>query len=71
MLFYKSKILKCFFSDVSHDLISVRACRGYMAPEYLDDGVITIKSDIYSVGVIIRHMVKGRNSANTTDQDVC
>lgn len=42
-----------------------------MAPEYIDDGVITIKSDIYSLGVIIRHMVKGRNSGDTTDEDVC
>lgn len=47
------------------------ACRGYMAPEYLDDGVITMKTDIYSLGVIIRHMVKGRNSADTTDEEVC
>ncbi|AQK49092.1 OSJNBa0016N04.16-like protein [Zea mays] len=41
-----------------------------MAPEYLDDGVITMKTDIYSLGVIIRHMVKGRNSADTTDEEV-
>ncbi|XP_066340229.1 putative cysteine-rich receptor-like protein kinase 31 isoform X3 [Miscanthus floridulus] len=47
-----------------------RGTWGYMAPEYLDNGVITIKSDIYSLGVIIRHMVKGRNSADTTNQDV-
>ncbi|XP_034568326.1 uncharacterized protein [Setaria viridis] len=44
--------------------------RGYMAPEYLDDGEITIKSDIYSLGVIIRHMVKGHNTGAMTDQDV-
>ncbi|XP_021316328.1 probable serine/threonine-protein kinase PBL4 isoform X2 [Sorghum bicolor] len=43
---------------------------GYMAPEYIDDGVITIKSDIYSLGVIIRHMMMGRNSGDTTDQDI-
>uniref|UniRef100_A0A0E0LY71 Protein kinase domain-containing protein n=1 Tax=Oryza punctata TaxID=4537 RepID=A0A0E0LY71_ORYPU len=34
---------------------------GYMAPEYLDDGAITTKSDIYSLGVIIREMVIGRH----------
>ncbi|KAG0530579.1 hypothetical protein BDA96_05G198500 [Sorghum bicolor] len=39
-----------------------------MAPEYIDDGVITIKSDIYSLGVIIRHMMMGRNSGDTTDK---
>jgi len=45
--------------------------RGYMAPEYLDDGEITVKSDIYSLGVIIRHLVKGRNTGAMSDQDVC
>ena len=68
---FKSKISKCFFFGVNRDIISVHACRGYMAPEYIDDGVITIKSDIYSLGVIIRHMMMGRNSGDTTDQDVC
>uniref|UniRef100_A0A0E0AZ94 Protein kinase domain-containing protein n=1 Tax=Oryza glumipatula TaxID=40148 RepID=A0A0E0AZ94_9ORYZ len=34
---------------------------GYMAPEYLDGGAITTKSDIYSLGVIIREMVIGRH----------
>uniref|UniRef100_A0A0E0MMH0 Protein kinase domain-containing protein n=1 Tax=Oryza punctata TaxID=4537 RepID=A0A0E0MMH0_ORYPU len=31
--------------------------RRYMAPEYLVDGDITVKSDIYSLGLIIREMV--------------
>nr|TKW01666.1 hypothetical protein SEVIR_8G194800v2 [Setaria viridis]TKW01676.1 hypothetical protein SEVIR_8G194800v2 [Setaria viridis] len=44
--------------------------RGYMAPEYIDSGVITVKADIYSLGVIIGHMVKGRNTGATSDQDV-
>nr|TKW01662.1 hypothetical protein SEVIR_8G194800v2 [Setaria viridis] len=43
--------------------------RGYMAPEYIDSGVITVKADIYSLGVIIGHMVKGRNTGATSDQD--
>ena len=61
-----------FFSRVNSDNISTgHACRGYMAPEYLDDGEITVKSDIYSLGVIIRHLVKGRNTGAMSDQDVC
>ncbi|AQK49106.1 OSJNBa0016N04.16-like protein [Zea mays] len=55
----------------SHTITQTRiGTWGYMAPEYLDDGVITMKTDIYSLGVIIRHMVKGRNSADTTDEEV-
>ncbi|XP_066338355.1 cysteine-rich receptor-like protein kinase 25 isoform X4 [Miscanthus floridulus] len=44
--------------------------RGYIAPEYLDNGVITVKADIYSLGVMIRHMVMGRNNQGATTDDV-
>ncbi|XP_066380644.1 uncharacterized protein [Miscanthus floridulus] len=37
-----------------------RGSRGYMAPEYLDNGVITFKSDIYSLGVIILEILTGQ-----------
>ncbi|RLN00817.1 hypothetical protein C2845_PM06G29100 [Panicum miliaceum] len=33
---------------------------GYMAPEYLFQGIITTKADIYSLGVIIIEVVAGR-----------
>lgn len=46
-------------------------CRGYIAPEYINDGKITIKSDIYSLGVIIKDLVKGCNTGAMTDLDVC
>jgi serine/threonine protein kinase len=42
-----------------------------MAPEYIHDGAITVKADIFSLGVIIGHMVQGRNMEPTSDQDVC
>lgn len=38
-----------------------------MAPEYLDDGAITVKSDIYSLGVIIRRIVIGRKTGQTIE----
>jgi serine/threonine protein kinase len=60
-----------FFSCVSRDIISVHACRGYMAPEYINNGKITFKSDIYSLGVIIRDLVMGRYNDATSDLDVC
>jgi len=34
-------------------------CRGYMAPEYINRGLITTKSDIFSLGVIIIEIVTG------------
>lgn len=42
-----------------------------MAPEYIDNGEITFKSDIYSLGVIIRDIVMGLHTGAMTDQDVC
>ena len=34
-------------------------CRGYMAPEYIDRGIISKKADIFSLGVIIIEILKG------------
>jgi serine/threonine protein kinase len=31
-----------------------------MAPEYLKDGVITFKADIFSLGVIILEVISGK-----------
>ncbi|KAF8673293.1 hypothetical protein HU200_048849 [Digitaria exilis] len=42
----------------------------YMALEYLFDGEITVKSDIYSLGLIIREIVMGPNNTGTTTEDV-
>uniref|UniRef100_A0A0A9BN88 Protein kinase domain-containing protein n=1 Tax=Arundo donax TaxID=35708 RepID=A0A0A9BN88_ARUDO len=36
--------------------------KGYVAPEYLDHGLITLKSDIYSLGVIILEIVTGKRT---------
>uniref|UniRef100_A0A0E0DD00 Protein kinase domain-containing protein n=1 Tax=Oryza meridionalis TaxID=40149 RepID=A0A0E0DD00_9ORYZ len=46
---------------LSRLLVKEKAALGYMAPEYLHGGAITTKSDIYSLGVIIREMVIGRH----------
>ena len=35
-------------------------CRGYMSPEYKNRGLISTKSDIFSLGVIIIEIVTGR-----------
>jgi interleukin-1 receptor-associated kinase 1 len=34
-------------------------CRGYMAPEYLLQGIISTKADIYSLGVIMIKLITG------------
>lgn len=35
--------------------------RGYIAPEYLSKGEISFKADIYSLGIIIKKILRGSN----------
>lgn len=35
------------------------SCRGYKPPEFIDKQVISIKSDIYSLGIIIIEIMTG------------
>jgi len=34
-------------------------CRGYMSPKYAIDGVFSIKSDVFSSGVLVLDIVRG------------
>lgn len=36
---------------------------GYMAPEYASDGLISIKSDIFSFGVLLLEIISGKRSS--------
>ncbi|KFK32972.1 hypothetical protein AALP_AA6G313200 [Arabis alpina] len=36
---------------------------GYMAPEYVTDGIYSIKYDIYSFGVLVLEMISGKGNA--------
>lgn len=57
-------ILK-FDSSLCHNValvvvvIIVLSCRGYCAPEYQYHGKMSLKSDIYSLGVIMLELVTG------------
>ncbi|GJN25370.1 hypothetical protein PR202_gb13191 [Eleusine coracana subsp. coracana] len=37
-----------------------RRVRGYMAPEYLEDSVVSTKADVYAVGVVTMELVMGK-----------
>jgi serine/threonine protein kinase len=43
-------------------IINIFSCRGYTAPEYIDSGEISVKYDVYSLGVIIIQLVTGSRS---------
>ncbi|XVF30623.1 hypothetical protein REPUB_Repub16aG0074500 [Reevesia pubescens] len=38
--------------------------QGYMAPEYIENGVITPKLDVFALGVIILELLSGKKAAN-------
>lgn len=39
---------------------------GYSAPEYSSGGELTLKSDIYSFGVVLLELISGRRAIDTT-----
>jgi serine/threonine protein kinase len=43
---------------------------GYMSPEYAMDGVFSIKSDIYSFGVMVLEIVSGKKIRGFYDVDL-
>jgi len=37
-------------------------CSGYMSPEYAMDGIFSVKSDVFSYGVLLLEIVSGRRN---------
>jgi len=40
----------------------VNLCRGYLAPKYATCGQLTIKVDVYSLGILILEIISGKKS---------
>ena len=43
---------------------------GYMSPEYAMDGVFSMKSDIYSFGVLVLEIVTGKKNRGFYDDEL-
>lgn len=60
--------------DKTHVTTRVMGTHGYCAPEYAATGKLTVKSDIYSFGVVILEIVTGRRGYDpnqpTLEQDL-
>ncbi|XVF57728.1 hypothetical protein PTKIN_Ptkin07bG0005900 [Pterospermum kingtungense] len=48
--------------DKSHVSTRVMGTHGYCAPEYLTSGKLTVKSDIFSFGVVLLELITGRRA---------
>jgi serine/threonine protein kinase len=38
------------------------ACSGYMSPEYALDGLFSVKSDVFSFGVVLLEIISGKKN---------
>ncbi|KAG6585787.1 putative serine/threonine-protein kinase PBL21, partial [Cucurbita argyrosperma subsp. sororia] len=52
--------------DNTHVSTRVMGTHGYCAPEYAMSGKLTLKSDIYSFGVVLLELITGRKAIDTT-----
>ncbi|KAK6125139.1 hypothetical protein DH2020_041105 [Rehmannia glutinosa] len=49
-------------NDGEESVTRVVGTYGYLAPEYLRDGLATIKSDVYAFGVVLFEMISGKEA---------
>lgn len=54
---------------ISYDAMSHVVFSGYMSPEYAMEGTFSIKSDIFSFGVLILEIVSGRRNSSFVHLD--
>lgn len=54
-----SKLMR---KDQSRIITTIRGTRGYLAPEWLLENGVTVKTDIYSYGMVLLEMIGGRRN---------
>ncbi|RDX73633.1 G-type lectin S-receptor-like serine/threonine-protein kinase, partial [Mucuna pruriens] len=59
----------CGSDQVEGSTSIIVGTHGYMAPEYAIDGLFSIKSDVFSFGVLMLEMVSGKKNRAFTYQD--
>lgn len=58
-------LAKLFPDNITHISTKIAGTTGYLAPEYVLGGQLTMKADIYSFGVLILETVSGRSSSSS------
>ncbi|CAN6381502.1 unnamed protein product [Urochloa humidicola] len=49
---------------------TIAGTRGYMAPEYVEHGVVSAKADVYSLGVVMLELVTGKGAEELVGEGV-
>ncbi|CAN4078967.1 unnamed protein product [Withania somnifera] len=58
-------LAKLFPDNITHISTKIAGTTGYLAPEYVLGGQLTMKADVYSFGVLILEAVSGRSSSSS------
>ena len=48
----------------------VMACSGYMSPEYAMNGKFSVKSDVYSLGVLVLEIISVKKNSDFYESEV-
>ncbi|KAE8692322.1 Cysteine-rich receptor-like protein kinase 2 [Hibiscus syriacus] len=62
-------LARSFDEDQSHISTAIAGTLGYMAPEYLANGQLTDKADVYSFGVLLLEIITGKQNNRSKEVD--
>ncbi|CAN6280390.1 unnamed protein product [Urochloa humidicola] len=62
----RAKIANFGLAKTGHNAVTTHivGTQGYIAPEYLADGLVTTKLDVFAYGVVLLELVSGRDAAD-------
>lgn len=65
----RAKIANFGLARSGHNAVTTHivGTQGYIAPEYLADGLVTTKMDVFAYGVVLLELVSGREAAAAAD----
>ncbi|CAO2823828.1 unnamed protein product [Amaranthus hypochondriacus] len=58
-------LAKLFPDDITHISTRIAGTTGYLAPEYVVGGHLTMKADVYSFGVLILEIITGQSNSKS------
>ncbi|KAG0534674.1 hypothetical protein BDA96_04G299600 [Sorghum bicolor] len=66
----RAKIANFGLAKTGHNAVTTHivGTQGYIAPEYLADGLVTTKMDVFAYGVVLLELVSGREAADESGE---